>query len=267
MKFFETEHERKSFAISVTLFVLMFILFFFIGLKYLDPPVENGIAINFGNSEVGSGDLESLEVPTSEPQPSETAFDEAPADEQVLTQEVVETPVVKELVKKEEVKKEDVKKEEAKKVPAPTPSKNTSDALSSLINGPKTEGTAQAGQGNDKQSGNKGSLDGNAYSPIYFGSGSGTGLGSGNSWGLKGRKLAGHSIVEQKCNEQGRVVVQVWVNRSGKVVKAQQAKGTENAAQCLIDAAIQTAKSFNWHPEDNAPEVQVGFIVVNFKLG
>ncbi len=141
MKFFETEHERKSFIISCTLFILLFIMFFFVGLKYLDPPIENGIAINFGDSEVGMGEIQPAETIASAPQPDESAFNEAPVEEEVITQEVVETPVVKVPVKAPEVKKVEPAKEEVKevkKVEVPKPSKNTSDALSSLINGPKS---------------------------------------------------------------------------------------------------------------------------------
>ena len=70
-----------------------------------------------------------------------------------------------------------------------------------------------------------------------------------------------------KCDQSGKVVVQVWVNKEGKVTKAERAKGTVNAAKCLVDAAIETAKTFSWRADSNAPDVQVGFIVVNFKLG
>ena len=53
MKYFKTEEEKKSLAITTVLFVIMFILFFYLGLTSLDPPPENGIAINFGTTEFG----------------------------------------------------------------------------------------------------------------------------------------------------------------------------------------------------------------------
>ena len=37
MKYLETEEEKKSFAITTALFIIMFLLFFFLGLTYLDP--------------------------------------------------------------------------------------------------------------------------------------------------------------------------------------------------------------------------------------
>ncbi|NJW54673.1 energy transducer TonB, partial [Salinimicrobium sp. CDJ15-91] len=56
MRYLETEHERKSMAITVVLHVLLILLLLFFGFTYLDPPPENGIAINFGTSDVGSGE-------------------------------------------------------------------------------------------------------------------------------------------------------------------------------------------------------------------
>jgi hypothetical protein len=41
--------------------VILFILFFYLGLTSLDPPPENGIAINFGTTEFGSGNIQPTE--------------------------------------------------------------------------------------------------------------------------------------------------------------------------------------------------------------
>ena len=58
----ETRHEKKSFTITVILHVLLIALLFLLGFKYLDPPPESGIAINFGTSEVGSGNEQPTET-------------------------------------------------------------------------------------------------------------------------------------------------------------------------------------------------------------
>lgn len=277
MDFLKTKYERKSFIISTVLFIVMFILFLFVGLKYLDPPLENGIAVNFGTMDTGYGDVQPTEPIASEPEITEEMQEEIMdevAEEEIVTQEVEEAPVVRSKPIKEEKPKENKPKPEEVKpkpkveqVPEPTPSKKTTDALSSLINGPKADGKKAEGEGNDQSGGDKGSIDGSLYSSVYHGSGQGTGLGNGNSWGLNGRKLSSQSVVKPNCDEQGKVVVQIWVNQSGEVIKARQSKGTDNSAPCLIEAAIKTAKTFNWHPDTNAPKIQVGFIVVNFKLG
>ncbi|MBF0694923.1 MAG: energy transducer TonB [Flavobacterium sp.] len=264
MKYLETEEEKKSFAITTAIFVLMFLLFFFFGLTYLDPPPENGIAINFGTTETGSGNIQPTEAIQSAPQTTQSN-PSAAADEDVISQDMDDAPVItKSPVKKPTT---DPSKDEVKPKPAvkPTPSKSTTDALSSIINGPKSDGKAQGGEGNDNLPGDKGRPDGDPYASAYFGSGGGSGGGQG--WGLNGRKLSATGKEVQKCNESGTVVVQITVNRSGNVIRAERTRGTTNTAECLVEPALITARRYKWQPDPNAPETQIGFIVVNFKLG
>lgn len=264
MKYLETEEEKKSFVITTIIFVILFVLFLYLGLTSLDPPPENGIAINFGTTEFGSGNIQPTEAIQSAPKA--TAAKQATAsNDDVLSQDIEEAVVMKQAKKIQPTK--EVAKEEVKEKPkeSPKPSKSTTDALSSLINGPKSDGTAKGGEGNDDQPGDKGSLNGNPYANTYYGSGSGTGTGSG--WGLNGRKISSRGKVVQQCNEFGTVVVQITVNRNGNVIAAKYTKGTTNTNPCLIEPALATARKYKWQPDANAPETQIGFITVNFKLG
>jgi hypothetical protein len=59
--------RKKSFAITSVIFVILFVLFFYLGLTSLDPPPENGIAINFGTTEFGSGNVQPTEPIQSAP--------------------------------------------------------------------------------------------------------------------------------------------------------------------------------------------------------
>ena len=61
MKFLETPEEKKSFTITSVIFVILFLLFAIFGLTYMDPPPENGIAVNFGTSDTGSGKIQPTE--------------------------------------------------------------------------------------------------------------------------------------------------------------------------------------------------------------
>ena len=264
MKYLETEEEKKSFTITTIIFVILFVLFFYLGLTSLDPPPENGIAINFGTTEFGNGDIQPTEAIQSAPKA--TAAKQATAsNDNVLSQDIEEAVVMKEAKKVQPTKQ--VAKEEVKEKPKenPKPSKSTTDALSSLINGPKSDGTAKGGEGNDDKPGDKGSLNGNPYANTYYGSGSGSGTGSG--WGLNGRKISSRGKEVQKCNEFGTVVVQITVNRNGNVIAAKYTKGTTNTNPCLIEPALATARKYKWQPDPNAPATQIGFITVNFKLG
>ena len=265
MKFLKTEHERKSFAISSAIMILLLLLCLFFGLTYLDPPPENGIAINFGTTTLGSGNDNPTETTMTAPQPSESVPEATNASaDAVLTQEA-ESIVLPEKKEKKETKPEIKKPETPKQVEAPKPSKSTTDALTSLLEGPKNDGKTTQSDGTSKTPGNEGSITGSIYAPSYFGEG-GQGTGNG-SYGLKGRSLARREVVQQKCNESGRVVVQIRVNRNGDVIEATRTQGTTNTAKCLEEAAIATARTFKWHPDPNAPEVQIGFIEINFRLG
>ncbi|UFH35854.1 energy transducer TonB family protein [Flavobacterium acetivorans] len=264
MKYLETEEEKKSFAITSIIFVILLVLFFYLGLTSLDPPPENGIAINFGTTEQGSGNIQPTEAIQSAPKAA-AAKQATAADDNVLSQDIEEAVVMKKTEKTQP--KKETTKEEIKPKPKenPKPSKSTSDALSSLINGPKSDGKAQGGEGNDNVAGDKGSLNGNPYANSYYGSGGGSGNGSG--WGLNGRQISSRGKEVQKCNEFGTVVVQITVNRNGNVIAAKYTKGTTNTNPCLIEPALATARKYKWQPDPKAPETQIGFITVNFKLG
>ena len=263
MKYIETEEEKKSFAITSIIFVILFVLFFYLGLTSLDPPPENGIAINFGTTDFGSGNIQPTEAIQSAPKAT-AAKEAAASNDDVLSQDIEEAVVIKEAKKIQPTKQ--TAKEEVKPKPKeiPKPSKSTSDALSSLINGPKSDGKAQGGEGNDNIAGDKGSPNGNPYANSYYGSGSGSGNGSG--WGLNGRSISSRGKEVQKCNEFGTVVVQITVNRNGNVIAAKYTKGTTNTNHCLVEPALATARKYKWQPDSKAPETQVGFITVNFKI-
>ena len=48
MSLIDTKHKRKSLVITTILLGFVVFLLFFAGLKYLDPPPENGIDVIYG---------------------------------------------------------------------------------------------------------------------------------------------------------------------------------------------------------------------------
>src|SRR5690606_17822401 len=136
------------------------------------------IAVNFGTSDVGSGTIQPTEKIESAPQKATSEPIAAPKTEikeEVVTQDVEDAPVAKQEKPKKEQQdtpvKEQPKKEEKK--PDPKPDNSTSDALSSILNGPKSDGTAKGGEGNDGKAGDKGSPDGDPNASAYYGTGKG----------------------------------------------------------------------------------------------
>ena len=292
MKVFETQQEKKSILFTTISFALLFLLFFY--LKFSNnlplPELDGGggggeIAVNFGNSDFGSGDnFQSKEVVTVTPK--EVAATPT-TEKEILISENEEAPAIVE-VKKPATKIVKTVVEKPVVKPIPKPSKTTSDALSNLLNGSNKEG-----DGDDKIAGNKGKSNGDPNAKGYNGgggsgngsgggNGSGQGLGTGSGYGngngsgsgngngnyqLGNRKALNKPQPNYICNEEGVVVVQISVDKSGKVINANPGvRGTTNSAKCLLDQAKTAAMNTKWQSDATAAETQVGKIIYNFKL-
>ena len=160
-------------------------------------------------------------------------------------------------------------KEVPKKVEPPKPKVDqaTKNILSKLVNQKKTqEKVAQQGEGNDQVQGDKGKIEGKPYANSYFNLAGPGGMGKG--FGLNGRRLESRGKVTQLCNQEGVVVVRITVDRKGNVVQAEPGvKGTTNTHPCLLQPAKETALLHKWFPDAKAPAQQIGFVVIQFKLG
>lgn len=268
MKFLNTKHKRKSMIITVTIHVLLLLLFFVVGMKYLDPPLEAGIAINFGTSDEGMGNVQPTEQIESAPQQQSSAAAQPETDihEEVVTQDVKEAPVIEDKKeKKEPVEAPQTEKPEETKKPDPTPDKSTTDALSSILNGPSRDGKPQDGDGNDGIAGDKGDPDGDPNASSYYGSGKG--LDGDGNYQLGGRRALNKEKIVQKCNESGTVVVNIEVDRSGRVTKATPGvRGSTSTASCLLEPARESALATRFNSDDKAPARQVGKIIYRFSL-
>tara|TARA_B110000967_G_scaffold96687_1_gene99263 strand:+ start:664 stop:1503 length:840 start_codon:yes stop_codon:yes gene_type:complete len=277
MPILDTKHKRKSAAITtIILLILLFVIFNY-GMTYLDPPEEYGLAINYGDSNVGIGEPVERTKRVSTPKVVEK---EEVVQEEVV-QELLETPkeIIKEEIitddtvkdvpvveKKEEKKapvKEVVKKEIPKEKPKPKPSKETQDALNNLLNGNSSDGKAK-GEGDDKKEGVKGNEKGDSDSNRYYGN---TGSGSGGNYNLAGRKALSKPIEQPDCQEEGIVVVRITVDKNGKVISAiPGVKGSNNTAACLLKPAKEAALRTTWNADDKAPVNQTGTIIYKFSL-
>lgn len=281
MKYLETPHERNSAKVTALITVILVLLLFVVGAPYMDPPIEYGVSVNFGTSDVGQGDIQPLKPIKSEPVDINKSAEVEPVmaeasksseqKESVLTQEDEEAIVIKKQ-REAEMKAKAIADAKAK-AEADRIAKEKQELeekkkkLDALIGGvSKSDGTATGGEGNDNRAGDKGQLDGDPYAPSYFGS-PGTGSG-GVGYGLNGRGKATYSTLKQDCNESGMVIVKIVVNRNGNVIEAEPGvRGTTNTAACLLDPAKKIALSHRWASDANAPAKQIGFVKVNFKLG
>ena len=283
--------KQKSLGMATLIYLLLLLLLFFIRFW---PPSNlkelmgggggGGIEMNFGDSDFGLGkDFKSevlnvkdqVKVQPTNPTPQEDIItdDNTAIDNAAVTKTVnaKKTPIV-------------VKKVVTPVVVKPKVTKNTNDALSSILNSNK------GGDGNDKTAGNKGKIDGSLNSNGYSngggngggtgggnGPGNGPGSGPGNGPGSGGGSGGGYSLGNRKalnkpapnytCQEQGKVAVQVSVDRNGNTISATAGvQGTTNTARCLLDQAKIAAMNTKWQPDSNAPEKQVGKIIYTFSL-
>ncbi len=273
-----TVHKQKSFAITLVIMSLIVLALLIMKLTnaIIPPDAEDGIAITFGTDNMGMGEINPPKpteqtVATEEPTEETPKTETTPAEEPVLTQNDDEETLV---IPKEEVKKKKETPKEAKPTPKKPqkPAASTTDALSSVLNASvknPNSGNGSGSQGDDNVSGYKGDPKGNPYASSFFGDSSdGSGSGSGKSWGLNGRRYISGEKIFQDCNESGLVIVQIEVDRSGKVVRAKAGeKGTTNKAPCLLDAARKSAMTYRFNADEKAPQTQIGFLSIRFKLG
>lgn len=305
MPFLDTRHKKKSFTLTTFLLSVLILLFFYIGLTYLEPPPESGITVNFGTMEFGMGEVqptepirarqqeqEVVEQPpqelpaeeAAEPVQEETAAPEEPV-EKVLTQDSEESirmqqeqeakRRVEEAARKrqeaERRQREEAERMERERREAQERARQEQEAkkreLDAMMGGlNNAQGQAEGSEGDDNRAGDKGDPGGDPYASTYYGA---PGSGSGTAgYGLSGRSLVSKGAVQQECNQAGRVVVRIEVDRNGKVISATPGvQGTTNNDPCLLEPARKTAFMHRWNLDSKAPDRQVGFVVVNFKLG
>ena len=273
MSVLNTKHKRKSAVITTVILLLLLFVIFNYGMQYLDPPEEYGVAINFGDSSIGSGDpvVNSKKTAPIKNVKKEKVVEEVKeSSKEIIKEEIItddtakDVPVVE---KVKEVKKvpviEVVKKKILKEKPAPKPSKETQDALNNLLNGSSDNGKPK-GEGDDKNSGVKGSQKGDPKSTKYYGN---NGSGGDKNYNLAGRNALSKPIEKPDCNEEGIVVVSIEVDNTGKFIKATAGvKGSTNTAKCLLDPARAAALKTKWNADPSAPNKQRGTIVYRFSL-
>ncbi len=124
-----------------------------------------------------------------------------------------------------------------------------------------SEGTDQP-EGQTGEPGNQGKPHGDVESENYEGHG---GIGEGVSYDLGGRGAKHLPKPTYSSEDQGKVVVTIWVDKRGVVVRAEAgAKGTTVSDPELRRVAKEAAERAKFNPDPNAPEIQKGTITYNF---
>jgi outer membrane biosynthesis protein TonB len=298
------EHKTGIYGTLITHGLVVFLLLTFGIMASPPPPVDEGILVNFGDSETGFGMEEPApgeKQPTIKPiesvsekqiiQPPSNKIVAPVDDDDVLTQDDEQTVAIKTPVKRKDIKKvvdpekqrldevERLKKAEDLRQKREQEQLLAQAAVEQRKIGEINNRTKNAFGGGGKGSpdskstsqgitygpGNQGTPGGVANAEKY-GPGGGTGD-SGVSFSLDGRTAQSLPKPEFLGNEDGKVVVMVTVDKSGRVTKADAGvKGSNTANPELLAAAKKAALEARFNVDGTAPSFQKGTITYRFVL-
>jgi TonB family protein len=280
----DAQNTNRPLALILTLVFhgLLILLLFLIVLKTPIPPYPlvgggSGLEVNFGTSDQGTGNVQPEELIPIETQnmPDVKSNEKANVqvknnpDENVLTQNTEDAPAVRTSDKKE------VKKPEVKQV-----IKINDPVTNPMALYKKKTGTKGGSEGETGKAGDQGNPQGSLYAKNHYGEpgsggegnggngiGTGRGDGRGPSFDLRGRSSKVLPKPEYNLSEQGTVVVKIWVDKDGNVIKAEAgAKGTTTTSEELRKRAVSAARKAKFSPNVNAAEEQTGTITYHFVL-
>ena len=215
-----------------------------------DPPIpEEGVEVNLGDSDYGMG---------YDAQPASTAAaTQAPmAPNQVATQQAEPTPNVGANTSEGNTVKP-VAEQPKEVVKEPEINKNA------LFTGRRNQQSGSGSQGVTEGTVDQGKPNGNPNSNNYTGNGGGNGI----DYSLKGRSNVTLPKPQYNSNQQGRVVVRIWVDQQGRVTRAEyEPKGSSTSDGDLVTKAISAARKARFNADPSAPEEQKGTITYIFKI-
>ncbi len=242
-------NKRWGIIGTVLFHIALVLILFMISMKPPFPPRPViGMEVNLGYSDQGMGDIQPKKAAVSQkqqpkPQPKQT-------DDKVVTQDVEKSINLKSSKTEKKVEtKPDVPEE---------PVVNNK-FLFSKKSKPQDGGS----EGITNKTGDQGQKNGTPNASNYVGGG-----GDGDiPYSLAGRKKKSIPKPVNNSEEQGTVVVKIWVNRQGKVTNARvQVKGTTTSNSSLQNIAIKSALKAVFNSDPKAPEVQTGTITYIFVI-
>lgn len=226
-------------AIHATAIVLLFVLCF---KTPLPLPGEEGVEVNLGMYETSQQDYE-----TTSQQDQETTSQQVEETEEVeeenITFEDEEVPAIEEETEEVEEEKPVVNQRAMFKAPV---TKNADNDKQSDDNKDDMErGIPEGLKDINRYEGHGGSGDGPAYD-------------------LGGRGAKSISSPSKEFSEEGTVVVDIWVDKDGRVQRAEIGKGTTIVNSSMLESAKRAALNSIFNKDDKAAELQKGSITYTF---
>ena len=284
------DERGKGLAGASILYLVLFAILILVGFSAPKPPeTERGILVNFGTDETGLGMIE-----PSPPASKEEAAAAQPVTAQATGKEEAiatqnfdkEAPEVKKVdpeaekkrkeqieaqkIRRAEIEAENIRKAqaEAERKRIEAEEKRVSDIVNrtkNALSNSKNAGTNTTSEGVAGGQGNQGVPAGSVDSKVR-GTASGTGN-SGISYDLQGRGFQSLPNPRYDYQGEGKVVVEVSVDRSGRVTEATAgAKGSTTLDEYLLTVAKEAALKATFEAKPDAPLKQKGTITYNFIL-
>ena len=246
------EKKDKGIAVAGTIVVhalVVLVLFLMAFRTPLPLPGEEGVEVDLGMMDQGMGNIQP-EKPAI-PMAAQPKQEQSQTKEDIVTQNDEEAPAIE--------KPKTTKPKQEKPAEEPKPQVN-SRAMYKGSNNPQAGGS----EGITGQPGDQGKPNGLAGVRKYDGNG---GKGNGTGYDLGGRGAKSLHRPNDDFSEEGNVVVDIWVNRAGQVVRAEVAqKGTTIINSEMRQKAKQAALRSTFQSDPDAPEEQHGTITYTFVI-
>lgn len=252
MEILQEKNSRAGVIGTILFHLLLLLLFIQFGMTYQDPPEENagGMVINFGTTDEGMGDVQpSSTENTSSSESTNTSETTTPssAQENALT-------TTEESVEMNASQNNTTTTTETTTTPQetePTVDENLSNALNALNN----TNNNSTSDGNSNTTGDQGDVNGDPNSNNYTGGGSGDGV----NYDLTGRSMVKVKKPNNPTQEDGKVVVEIVVDKNGKVIRATPgARGSSTTNPTLYKISKEAALEARFNVKADAPAEQKG---------
>lgn len=265
----EENNYPKALAISTGIMALFLALSYFIAIGTFEPPVEagmGGIVVNYGTSVEGMGtDYTSLEEPSADPNANNEMPDKVVPVPQEPTKSAVESSA-KEIQTQNSEEAVSVNTKKSTSTAAPTAAAEPKPATptinqNALYKGKANKGTGK-GDGTGTTPGNQGSVNGDPLSNNYGEGGSGFG-----ETPIALRRFTNLVTPQDDGQKTGKIAVRLSINKEGIVINAVPGvKGTTLNDRELWQKCKEAVMGARLNQSENAPDVQVGVVIFNFKV-
>jgi colicin import membrane protein len=236
----------------------------------LPLPDEEGILINFGDSDDGFGQVEPQYSESAEQESTEESQESVPettsseSEDGSMTQDYEEAPSVNEQGEQKEETEQETQNETVEEETQEEKEERTVNE-NALFPGRNRNSDDNSSEGETEGQGNQGSTTGSVDSQNHTG---GESMGtSGTSFSLAGRNPESLPKPEYKYQIEGKVVVEITVDKYGNVTSAVPGvKGSTTLDANLLTAAKKAALKAKFDKKPDAPAYQKGTITYFFRL-